>query len=373
MKKKIIITLSIIILLVIIGIIVSLLVINNNKEDILQEPVNDTPQVIEEEPYVSDFEWEYDTPQNHNMNADVFNQIDNSIINTEITSSVVVKDGKILYEYYKDGYDENSIFTIQSCSKSITSAIFGIAKDQGYFTDLDEPISNYFPQIQNSNNEYQKQITIRQLLMHTSGIKTTDDYSWETWRNSSNWIDYLLNSDVLTQPGTNFSYSTGNTHLLSYIIEQKTGRSLYDFGKEYLFDSIGMKTIQCSTDPQGNADGGNGFSLTAKDMARFGLLYLNGGVWDERQVISQEWITESTSTQVFRSSTPDVANYGYQWWIRDFGTQGVHGYFAQGFGGQFIFVVPDANLVVTYTSNYADNRMYPYWQYVDNLVDACNI
>ena len=373
MKKKIIVTLSIIILLVIIGIIVSLLVINNNKEDILQEPVNDTPQVIEEEPYVSDFELEYDTPQNHNMNADVFNQIDNSIINTEITSSVVVKDGKILYEYYKDGYDENSIFTIQSCSKSITSAIFGIAKDQGYFTDLDEPISNYFPQIQNSNNEYQKQITIRQLLMHTSGIKTTDDYSWETWRNSSNWIDYLLNSDVLTQPGTNFSYSTGNTHLLSYIIEQKTGRSLYDFGKEYLFDSIGMKTIQCSTDPQGNADGGNGFSLTAKDMARFGLLYLNGGVWDERQVISQEWITESTSTQVFSSSTPDVANYGYQWWIRDFGTQGVHGYFAQGFGGQFIFVVPDANLVVTYTSNYADNRMYPYWQYIDNLVDACNI
>ena len=315
------------------------------------------------------WEWQHDTLENHNIDRTAIENLHTSLDSYPINAEVIVKDGVIVDEYYKEGYDQNSVFTLQSTSKSITSALIGIAIDKGFIEGVDISISTYFPQILESESEYKNQITIWHLLTHTTGLDASDTANWNEWLASSNWVDYVLNRPAVSRPGTVFNYFTGNTHLLSAIIQQATGKTAYEFGKEYLFDKLDMNSAECSTDPQGISDGGNGFALNIYDMAKFGQLYLNNGVWEGEQIISSEWVKQSTTMQFDRSS--GSADYGYQWWVRTFGEQNYPAYFAQGHYGQYIFVVPDLDLVVAFTSHYEGSTSI-YWQYMNNIVNACN-
>lgn len=207
--------------------------------------------------------WEYDIPENYGINSNDINLLYNRYDFSHVYSTVIIKSDHIISEYYKEGYDKNSIFTLQSCSKSITSALIVIAIDKGYIKDVNVHISEYFPQIENYNNEYLKDITIWHLLTHTSGLNISDDAIWYEWRESDNWVDFALSQSSIAAPGQVFDYSTAGTHLLAAILEKATGMSLYEFGKENLFDLIGMSSVQCATDPQGICDGGNGFSMTS--------------------------------------------------------------------------------------------------------------
>ena len=332
----------------------------NNEQDPLAVEVENQEE--------TKWEWQHDTPQNHNLDSNALNTLHNTLDTTNVYASVIVKDGYIVDEYYKEGYDENSVFTLQSTSKSITSALIGIAIDRGYIESVDVPISNYFPQILESDSQYLKQITIWHLLTHTTGIDASDTTNWEDWLASDNWVEYVLNRPVTARPGTVFNYFTGNTHLLSAILQQATGKTAYEFGKENLFDYLDMDSVECSTDPQGISDGGNGFAMNVYDMAKFGQLFLNQGFWNGEQIISEQWIEESTSTQFTRSS--GSADYGYQWWVRTFGNQNYDAYFAQGHWGQYIFVVPDLELVVVFTSHHEGSSSM-YWQFMNNIVNAC--
>ena len=296
------------------------------------------------------WEWQHDTLENQNINRSVIENVHTSLDSYPINAEVIVRNGVMVDEYYKDGYDENSVFTLQSTSKSITSALVGIAIDKGYIEGVDVPISTYFPQILEYGSEYKNQITIWHLLTHTTGLDVSDTANWDAWLASDNWVNYVLDRPAVSRPGTVFNYFTGNTHLLSAIIQQATGKTAYEFGKENLFDKLDMDSVQCGVDPQGISDGGNGFAMDIYDMAKFGQLYLNNGVWEGEQIISSEWIEQSTTLQFDRSS--GSADYGYQWWVRTFGDQNYPAYFAQGHTGQYIFVVPDLELVVAFTSNY---------------------
>ena len=244
----------------------------------------------------------------------------------------------------------------------------GIAIDKGYIENVNVPISNYFPQILDSDSDYLKEITIGHLLTHTSGFNASDTGNWYEWRTSDNLVDYVLDTPVTSRPGTEFNYFTGNTHLLSAIIQQATGKTTYEFGKEYLFDPLDMNSVECETDAQGISDGGNGFAMNVYDMAKFGQLFLNNGAWNGEQIISDQWIKDSTSVQFDRNS--GSADYGYQWWVRTFGNNNYPAYFAQGHYGQYIFVVPDLDLVVAITSHYEGSSSV-YWQIMNNIVNAC--
>ena len=370
------------ILLIIIAVIVFVISRKNNNQE-QKIATNTTNTVISNddnvdnhvaaeisEPEVEEkFEWQHDSAENHNVNISEINSVHNTIDEYPINAEVIVKDGVIIDEYYKDGYDQNSIFTLQSTSKSVTSSILGIAIDKGYIESVDVPISNYFPQILDSDSEYLKEITIWDLLTHTSGFDASDTGNWYEWRASDNWVDYVLNTPVTSRPGTVFNYFTGNTHLLSAIIQEATGKTTYEFGKEYLFDPLDMDSVECGTDAQGISDGGNGFAMNIYDMAKFGQLFLNNGVWNGEQIISEQWIKDSTSVQFERSS--GSADYGYQWWVRTFGDNNYPAYFAQGHYGQYIFVVPDLELVVAITSYYEGSSSI-YWQIMNNIVNACD-
>ena len=376
-KIKVIVTIIVVLLLIAL-ILVALFIYNNNNEDTnevvsqnvlsanenntliaeVEEPVQDTP-----------WQWQHDTLENHNIDGSVIENVHQTIDQYPINAEVIVRNGVIVDEYYKDGYNQNSVFTLQSTSKSITSAIFGIATEQGYIDSVDTPISTYFPEILNDGSQYKRQITVWNLLTHTTGLDASDAANWSDWLASGNWVDYVLNRPAVSRPGTTFNYFTGNTHLLSAIIQQTTGKTTYEFGKENLFDKLDMDSVECSTDPQGISDGGNGFAMNVYDMAKIGELYLNNGVWEGEQVIPAQWVEDSTTVQFDRSS--GSADYGYQWWVRTFGNNNYHAYFAQGHYGQYIFVVPELELVAVMTSHYEGSTSI-YWQLMNSIVNACS-
>lgn len=316
------------------------------------------------------FEWAFDAPENHQMNGSTLQAMHDALTTTEIHSVVTVKDGVIIDVYYKEGYDENSVFPLHSVSKSFTSALIGIAIDEGLIPGVDVLISEYFPQINDSNNEYLKQVTIRHLLTHTSGIEW---YEWNgrsdsfyEWRDSDNWVDYVLSRPFTSQPGTTFTYTTGGTHLLAAILEKVSGQSVTDYATEHLFAPMRMESVEWGEDPQGIADGGNGLIMTARDASKFGQLFLQNGSWEGDSLVSESWVKESTSIQVSRGR--DSGDYGYQWWIRPFG--GYDTYFAMGAWGQFIFVVPELNIVTTTTSTIPENTYFPWPYFTDYVVGA---
>ena len=312
---------------------------------------------------LAEWQWPYDEPKNHGLSPEALAQLHADLDEVNVLAAVIVKDDYIVDEYYKPGYDETSLFVLNSASKSITSALIGIAIDEGYIDGVDVPVAEYFPQLENSG------ITIWHLLTHTSGLASTDDVRWDAWRASDNWLDYIFNLPVVAQPGVDFSYSTGNRHLLAAILEQATGQGLYDFAQKHLFAPLDIKTARIDKDPQGIGDGGNGIWLNVYDMAKFGSLYLHNGLWQGRQVISADWVQASTSLQFDRST--GSADYGYQWWVRTFGQQRYPAYFAQGHAGQYIFVVPELKLIVVFTSDYTGSSSI-YWQFMNDIVAACD-
>ena len=185
LKKVLIVVLIIIILIAILFFVFRNNEIDNNTnkiENILMNSLANEENTLvvnmTEEQEEQAWEWQHDTLQNHNINASAITSVHNTIDSYPINAEVIVKDGVIVDEYYKDGYDQNSVFTLQSTSKSVTSALIGIAIDKGYIPSVNEPISTYFPQILESGSEYKSQITIWNLLTHTTGLNASDTVNW---------------------------------------------------------------------------------------------------------------------------------------------------------------------------------------------------
>ncbi len=347
------------------------------------EPQPEPELEPEPEPEI-DNSWTFDAPENHQMDPEVLADLHAALPNSNVSSMVIVKDGAIVDEYYAEGYDENSAFEIHSCSKSFTSALMGIAIDQGLVGGVDDLLSDYLPQVADLPGT-KKDLTLRHLLTQTSGLEWYEwgggYHNWGEFRSAPNWVDYILSRDQVAQPGQLFNYSTGNTHLLAAALEAATGKPLLEYGKENLFDALGMETISWGTDPQGIADGGNGVVISARDAARFGQLYLQGGVWKDQQLVPADWVAQSTSVQ---NPGPggSTGQYGYQWWIRPyavnaFGTyKAAHGpaqydaYHAFGAWGQYIFVVPELDLVTVITCAKAQDSYAPRPFFTDFVLAA---
>ena len=313
------------------------------------------------------WEWSYDTPENQDMNAAALSALHTTYDSFPLLSAVIVRNGVVVDTYYEEGYDEASIYTLQSTSKSITSALVGIAIEQGYIENVDVPLSDYFPELLSASDTRWQRITIRHLLTHTSGIASTDSGLWYEWQASDNWLDYIFALPIYSEPGTNFDYSTGNTHLLSAVLERATGKTLGEYADEVLFAPLGMTSAGVGTSPEGVGDGGNGFYMTTLDLARFGLLYLNNGIWQDQQIVPADWVEASTTMQAQRAS--DGSRYGYQWWVRSFG--GHPAYVAQGHYGQYIIAVPELSLLIAMNSYYEGSSSI-YWQIANDVVAACN-
>src|SRR5262245_9674819 len=257
--------------------------------------------------------------------------------------------GDVVLERYYNGKKPASLANIKSASKSVISALVGIAIEQGRIRSVKEPIGPFFPELSaDTKTRAKASITIEDLLTMRSGLETTSNRNYGAWVLSGNWVRHALNKPLLNPPGTRMEYSTGNTHLLSAILSKATGKSTWQFANETLAKPMGFSLAQWPRDPQGIYFGGNDMLMTPRQMLAFGEMYLRRGRIGERQVVPRSWVDASFVPRA-QSLRERERQYGYGWWIRELG--GYRTYYAWGYGGQFIFVVPDLDLVVVTTSS----------------------
>lgn len=294
-----------------------------------------------------DGEWGTDTPENRGISREQMDSFAREVGERPIRSALLIKDGSIVYEYYRGGYDIDTRFDIYSCTKSIVSAAAGMAMDQGYLEGTDTKITEFFPDIDDAG---MKEITIGNLLNLTSGIEWTETLAngafMLEWMMADNQVDYILNKNMVNKPGEVFNYSSADSHLLSAILAEVTGMSGKDYVSDNLLEPIGIEDVMWWEDSQGISFGGFGIFMTARDAARFGQLYLNKGMWGRDRIISEDWIDKSTKPQ-----SPN-GEYGYNWWIDTSGEQREYQmYYAAGLGGQYILVVPEYEIVAVIMSS----------------------
>jgi CubicO group peptidase (beta-lactamase class C family) len=270
--------------------------------------------------------------------------------NLTVHSLLVVYRGVIIAEEYSPPYQQASKHAIYSVTKSIVSGLVGIAIDKGYLEGVDQPVLPFFPEYHLGIEKTRKQdLTIEHLLTMSSGLADAS----EGLDAQQDWIKYILDLPLISEPGSEFSYNSGNTHLLSAILQKSSSLSTRDFADVFLMKPIGIQDYTWERDPQGINLGGWGIRMTSRDMARIGYLYLNQGVWDGTQVIPSEWVDASTQAYftVPNPLEPWGLSMGYSWWIHDDGPFAAHGS-----GGQFIYVIPDADLVVVITADVPDEQ-----------------
>ena len=261
-------------------------------------------------------------------------------------SLLVSVDGELLAEQYFNGAAPHQAANLKSASKSIISVLVGIALDQGHLDGIDTPIDRFFPEY--LDDPAKARITVEDLLTMRSGLETTSNRNYGRWVQSRNWVRHVLTRLLVSEPGSRMIYSTGNTHLLSALITKASGMDTHRFARRYLGEPMGISVPRWTTDPQGIYFGGNEMSMTPLDMLAIGEMYLNCGRVGTTQVVSEAWVHTSILPHATRTRSPDRA-YGYGWWVRDL--YGYDAFYAWGYGGQFIYVVPDLRLVTVMTSS----------------------
>jgi CubicO group peptidase (beta-lactamase class C family) len=277
-----------------------------------------------------------------------------------IRSLLVHWKGKLIRETYFGGAIPSGRANIKSASKSIISALVGIAIEQRRIKGVHQTIAELLPAETRGLDSIKRAITVEDLLSMRAGLQSTSFDNYGTWVTSRNWVRNALSRPMVAEPGGAMVYSTGSSHLLSAILTRATKMSTHEFAQRHLAVPLGITLRPWQTDPQGIYFGGNDMYLTPRDMLKLGALYLNGGRVGTRQVVPKAWIDSSF---VARTISPYNGNrYGYGWWSRT-----AHGFdirYAWGYGGQFIFLVPQLQLVVVATSDPNASR---YWGHTDAL------
>jgi CubicO group peptidase (beta-lactamase class C family) len=283
-------------------------------------------------------------------------------------SILVSWHGELQLEKYFNNSGPDKLVNIKSVSKSIVSALVGIAIAQGTL-QIDQTIDAYFNELLKADEDKRKaQITIADLLSMQSGLETTSNRNYGAWTKSRDWTGYALKQPMTSPAGIIMQYSTGNTHLLSAIITQATGKNTLQFAREVLSEPMGFHLPPWPRDPQGIYFGGNDMEMTARQMLMFGQLYLNEGQYNGKQIVPAEWVKQSLLKHA-RSLREHGRYYGYGWWIRNMAGYDVA--YAWGYGGQFIILVPDLELVVVATSSSTpDNNRRGHRREVQDLVES---
>lgn len=342
------------ILYLIIFLVLSILVActETTKDDITS---NETPKHEKNEdvetvfkPYFPIDEWVVKTPESQGMDseklADVFKDLEEWY---KVTNSVIIiRNGYIVAEKYYNGYTPETKQWIYSATKSVLSGLIGVAVEEGYLT-LDERIIDIFSDREIENiDEYKENITVKDLLTMRSGYQFNPRSSYGRVLEAEDMVQFILDLPMKEEPGMSYNYNSGDSHLLSAIIQEKTEMSTADFAQEYLFNPLNIQNVLFK-EMKGVALGANGLAMTPYDMAKIGLLYINDGDWNGEQIIPKEWIKDSITTEIeelFMGGT----HYGFQWYIDE-----IDGYsisYAQGAFGQYILVIPGLDVVVVVTS-----------------------
>jgi CubicO group peptidase (beta-lactamase class C family) len=291
------------------------------------------------------YEWEFSSPEAEGMNSQILNGIDDYIKQKRyrlINSVLVIKNEKIIFEHYYNKFNKNSRHNIKSVWKSILSITLGICLDKGIIKSLDEPIMNYLPEFTQNNHMYHKAITIKHLLTMSSGIYWNPGIHYHCpmmvqMMRTNNWLSHLSDIAMSEYPGNKFIYKEWDVILLSAVIGKAASRTAYEVCKEFIYDPLHIESGAWSQSPDNVSytvmKGEENSDLSARDLGKIGLLFLNNGMFNGQRIVSEDYIRQAVS--VSKAS----AGYGYLCWLFD------GGYACRGFGGQEVSVYPKNKLI----------------------------
>jgi CubicO group peptidase (beta-lactamase class C family) len=317
-------------------------------------PVDQAAVTLPERTYWPTDGWRTSTPEEQGMDSELLTEMLAHIEENRvrIDSVTIVRHGYLVLDAYLRSYEKGAKHELYSCTKSVTSALVGIAMDQGHIQSVDQPVLSFFPERTVANLAARKEaMTLEHLLTMTDGLDwvrkdirfTSSGDTTPEMMQSSDWVQFTLDRRMAEEPGTRWNYNSGASHLLSAIIQETTGMTALELAQEYLFGPLGISEVVWSGGNQGRNYGGSRLQMTPHDMAKFGYLYLNEGLWDGEQIVPTAWVEASTTNH---SPTPEIY-YGYQWWVMPWA-----GYYsAIGARGQYIIVLPELDMVVVFTSD----------------------
>ena len=304
-------------------------------------------------------EWPVSTPGEQDLDAGLLGQMVETIEEEDydIDSVLVLRNGHLVLDAYFSPFVPDTKHIIHSCTKSVVSILIGIAIEQGYIEGVDQPVLSFFPERTAAHTDERKQaMTLEDLLTMSSGLACQDSYLYR-WRglgemrDSEDWVQHVLDLPMADSPGTRFEYCNGGSFLLSAILQETTGMSALAYAREHLFGPLGIADVSWPANPAGIHMGWGEMHLRPHDMAKIGQLYLDEGQWQGQQIVPADWVRASTQTHIRAGTLSD--GYGYQWWVDERGY-----YIAIGYQGQFIYVVPEKDLVVVFTSELADEDFF---------------
>jgi CubicO group peptidase (beta-lactamase class C family) len=334
--------------------------------------------------WAQDTDWILDA-RSGGLHAERLQEMEKAIRSNEfkkITSILVARNGKLVYEQYFQETSRTTLMDTRSCTKTITSMLVGIAIEQGKLA-LDAPVFNFFPEkkpLENPDPRKEK-ITVEDFLTMSS-ILECDDWNEYSRGNEERmylvevWIQFTLNLPVRGFPswtskpedspyGRSFSYCTAGVTTLSGVLEKRTQMKTKEFAQKYLFDPLNIKETGWKISPMGLAMTGGGLQLRSSDLLKLGQLYLNAGSWKGNRVISERWVKTSIQPH---ARIDEETEYGYLWWLRKVkaGEKSYAAYLMSGNGGNKVAVFPELNMVVVLTStNYGTQGMH---QQTDRLL-----
>jgi CubicO group peptidase (beta-lactamase class C family) len=269
-------------------------------------------------------------------------------------SLLVQRNGILVAEEYFHGFTPDSLHDVRSVTKSVISALVGIAIEEGFLPSVDEPIGTYLAPVVDSIREAVAGMPIRSFLMMSSGLDWHEldrGSSYSDWWASDDMVQHVVDLPIVHEPGARFIYNTGASHLLSVVLTEATGIPTLEFARAYLFDPLGFNDAAWLQENRGYYTGGMGLRITARDMVKIGQMFLDGGVYQGTPIVPSSWVSESTASHLTTgNAVPFGQEYGYLWWVGEGG--GRDFYFANGYGGQFILVDPDLALVVVAQSSW---------------------
>jgi len=273
---------------------------------------------------------------------------------------VVVHEGEIVAEWYAEGADAESWGASWSMAKSFTSALVGIAIDDGLIAGVDEPMSTWYPDWVGTDRE---SITLRDVLQMSSGLDWDEDYDPSAVAESEiiqmvlgeqDELAYAASRPAENEPGTTWNYSSGDAMLLSGVLEQATGMSVAEYAEQELFGPLGIDQVEWWQDARGHTLTYCCLDTTSRGFARFGLLYEQDGKWGDEQVVPASWVEDS-----LEPAQDSDGIYGYQWWLYEPDGVPADMFAAQGHDGQFIYVIPSLDLVVVRNGTYVKDPGEP--------------
>ncbi len=311
-------------------------------------------------PNSSSFQWKISSPAEQGLDsgklAELVDLIREGQRYPRIQSLLVVRHGCLVVEEYFNNWNRERLHILQSVTKSFTSALIGIAIARGDIKGVDEKIIDFFPDMKDiaHMDERKASIRLKDLLTMRSGVdyheNGQDSPHHRLNRTPTGWDKFYLDRPMAGEPGKNFNYDSGGVILLSAILKSRTGMHADVYAEQTLFKSLGIEKKFWVKNQEGHPHTGGGLALRTRDMARFGLLYLNKGKWEGEQVVPEDWIRESFEMHVdFGNTGQDIVGYGYLWWIQRPDPQGdgqQYIYAARGAKGQYIFIVPEHDMVV---------------------------